>query len=198
MSTPEPDGHRLDAVWRIRVVIDSLHRLSTSRNRYLEKDLEVIFSDRFLHAMARDPHAARQIHEATGEPLPTLYKWRDHLEVGATWRPWNHKVNHGSHKRKLKVIEVKLIEEALNERSARGGKTDRKPGRTVVRQITLETRGVWIDMCLSSMGYLMHRLGFTTRAAHVRRSHEADPHAKAAFQAAVDGVLADPGFPPAI
>jgi hypothetical protein len=56
-----------------RAVIDSLHRISTSRNRYLEKDVEVIFHDRFLvHAIARDPHAARQIHEAIGVRLPTL------------------------------------------------------------------------------------------------------------------------------
>jgi hypothetical protein len=46
------------------------------------------------------------------------------------------------------------------------------------------------------MGNLVHRLGFTPRAAHVRRHHEADPHAEAAFQAAVDIVLADPGFKP--
>jgi hypothetical protein len=111
MSTPERDGHGLDAIWRIRAVIDSLHPIPTSRNRYLGKDLEVIFSDRFLvHAMAMDPHAARQIHEATGVPLPTLHKWRDHLELDATGRPWNHKVNHGSHNCKLNEFEEKLIE----------------------------------------------------------------------------------------
>jgi hypothetical protein len=71
MSTPEPDEHHLDGMSRIRAVIDSLPRISTSRNRYLEKDLEVMFHDRFLvHAIARNPHAARQIHE------PTLRKWR--------------------------------------------------------------------------------------------------------------------------
>jgi hypothetical protein len=59
MSTPEADEHPLNGMSRIRAVIDSLHRISTSRNRYLENDLDVIFSDRFLvHAMARDPHAA--------------------------------------------------------------------------------------------------------------------------------------------
>jgi hypothetical protein len=79
-SSPEPVGHRLDDMWRIRAVIDNLHRIPTSRNRFLEKDLEVIFRDRFrVHAMARDLHAARQIHEATGVPLATLYKRRDHL-----------------------------------------------------------------------------------------------------------------------
>jgi hypothetical protein len=118
------------------------------------------------------------------------------VEVDAMWRPWNHKVNHGSHRRKLNDIEEKVIEEALNERSARGEKIDRKLVQIVVRQITLETRGVRIDMCLSSMGNLMHRLGFTPRAAHVRRRHEADPHAEAAFQAAVDDILADPMFNP--
>jgi hypothetical protein len=127
MTTPEPDEHPLDEMSRIRAVLDSLPRISRSRNRFLEKDLEVIFHDGFLvHAIARDPHAARQIHEATGVPLPILYKWRDHLEVDATWRPWNHKVNHGSHRRKLNDIEEKMIEEALNERSARGEKIDRK------------------------------------------------------------------------
>jgi hypothetical protein len=46
------------------------------------------------------------------------------------------------------------------------------------------------------MGCLMHRLGFTPRAVHVRRRQEADPHAEAAFQAAVDDILADPSFNP--
>jgi hypothetical protein len=85
MRTPEPDEHPFDGMSRIRVVIDTLPRISTSRNRHLEKDLELIFHDRFrVHAIARDPHAARQIHEATGVPMPTLCKWRDHLEVDAT------------------------------------------------------------------------------------------------------------------
>jgi hypothetical protein len=93
MSTPEPDEHPLDGMSRIQAVIDSLHRISTSRNRHLE----VILHGRLLvHAIAKDPHATRQIHEATGVPMRTLYKSRDHLEVDATWRPWNHKVNHGS------------------------------------------------------------------------------------------------------
>jgi hypothetical protein len=142
MSTPEPYQDPLDGMSHIRAVIDSLHRVSTSRNRYLEKDLEVIFSDRFLvHAMARDPHAARQIHEATGVPLPTLYRWRDRLEVDATWRPWDHQVNHGSHNCELNVLEEKRMEETLNVRSARAEKIDRKLVQIVVRQITLETRG---------------------------------------------------------
>jgi hypothetical protein len=42
LSRPEPAGHRLDEIRRIRAVIDSLHRISTSRNRYLESDLDVI------------------------------------------------------------------------------------------------------------------------------------------------------------
>jgi thioesterase domain-containing protein len=89
MSTPERDGYGLDAKWRILAVIDSLHRIPKSRNHYLEKDLDVIFRDRFLMpAMAMDPHAATQIHEATGVPLAMLHRWRDHLEVDATWRPW--------------------------------------------------------------------------------------------------------------
>jgi hypothetical protein len=62
--------------------------------------------------------------------------------VDATWRPWNHKVNHGSHIRKLNDLEEKLIEEALNERSAGGEKVDRNLVQIVVRQITLEARGV--------------------------------------------------------
>jgi hypothetical protein len=75
MSTPEPDEQPLDGMSRIRAAIDSLPRTSTSRNRYLEKDLEVIFHDRVVvHAIARDPHAARQIHEAIGVPMPTLYR----------------------------------------------------------------------------------------------------------------------------
>jgi hypothetical protein len=155
----------------MRAVIDFLHRLSTSRNRYLEKDLEVIFRDRFLvHAMAMDPHASTQIHEATGVQLTTSHARRDHLEVDGTWRPWNHRVNHGSHNCKLNDFEEKLSEEALNERrSARGEKIDGKLGHIVVRQITLQTRGVWIAMCLSSRGCLMHHLAFTPRAAHVQR-----------------------------
>jgi hypothetical protein len=35
--------------------------------------------------MARDQHAARQIDEAAVVPFATLYKWRDHREVDATW-----------------------------------------------------------------------------------------------------------------
>jgi hypothetical protein len=89
-----------------------------------------------------------------------------------------------------------MIEDAVNQRTSRGEKIDRKLVQIVVRQIALETRGVWIDVCLSSMGNLMHRLGFTPWAAHVRRRHEADPHAEAALQAAVDGVPADPSFNP--
>jgi hypothetical protein len=55
-TTPKPDGHHFDAMSRIRAVIDSLHQIPRSHNRYLEKDLEVIFRDRFLvHAMAKDP-----------------------------------------------------------------------------------------------------------------------------------------------
>jgi hypothetical protein len=99
----------------------------------------VIFADGFLvNAMARDQHAARQIHEACGVPLATLCAWGDHLGVDDTW---NDKVNHGSPNRKLNDMEEKLIEEAVNERSARGEKLCRKPVQ-IVRQITLETRGV--------------------------------------------------------
>jgi hypothetical protein len=143
-----------------------------------------------------DPHAATQIHEATGLPLTTLYTWRDHLEVDATWGPWNHKVNHGSHSRKLNDMEELVIEEAPNWRSALGEKIDRMLVQIVVRQITLGTRGVWVEMCLSSLGCLRHRLGFTPGAAHVRRRQEPDPHAEAAFQAAVDDILAAPSFNP--
>jgi hypothetical protein len=146
MTMPELDGHRPDAMRRIRAVIDSGYSLSMSRNRYLEKAIEVVSRDRLLvPAIARDPHAARHIHAATGMPLATLYAWRDHLEVDATWIPWNHKVNHGSHSRKLNDIEEQLIEDALNERSARGEEIDRKLVRIVVRQLTLETRGVWLE-----------------------------------------------------
>jgi hypothetical protein len=42
-----------------------------------------------------------------------------------------------------------MIEAALNERSARGEKTDRQLVHVAVRQIPLETRGVWVGMCLS-------------------------------------------------
>jgi hypothetical protein len=152
MSTPEPDEHPLDGMSRIRAVIDSLPRISTSRNRYLEKDLEILFHDRFLvHAIARDPHAARQIHEATGVPMRTSHKWRDHLEVDATWRSWNHKVHHRAHRRKLNEVEEKLIEDALNERSACGEKIDRKLVQIVVRQIALETRGAGLT-CVGHPG----------------------------------------------
>jgi hypothetical protein len=79
---PVPEGHRIHEMWRIRAIVDSLQRLSRSRSRCLEKDLDFIFRDRFLvHAMARDGHAARQIDEATEVPLATLCSWRDHLEV---------------------------------------------------------------------------------------------------------------------
>jgi hypothetical protein len=122
MSRPEPDGYRLDAMWRIRAVIDSLRQIPKSLNRYIEKDLEVIFRDRFLmHAMAMDPHSARQIHEATGMSLTTLYKWRDHPEMAATGGQWNHKVNHGSHRCRLNAIEEKLIEQALSGPRAERG-----------------------------------------------------------------------------
>jgi hypothetical protein len=78
----------------------------------------------------------------------------------------------------------------------RGEKIDRQLVQIVVRQITLEIRGVWVEMSLSSLGHLMHRLGFTPQAAHVRRRQEADPHAEAAFQVAVSSILADPSFNP--
>jgi hypothetical protein len=81
-------------------------------------------------------------------------------------------------------MEEKLIEEARNERWARGVPIDRKLVRIVVLQITLETRGVWIDMCLSSPSRLTHRLGFAARAAHVRGRQVADARAEAAFPAA--------------
>jgi hypothetical protein len=69
-STPGPDGHRLDETWRIRPVIQTLHRIPGSRNRSVEKDLEVILRDRFLaHAMASDPHAAGQIHKASADAI---------------------------------------------------------------------------------------------------------------------------------
>jgi hypothetical protein len=119
MSTPKPDGYRLDELWRIRARIETLHRIPKSRNRYLEKDLEVTFRDGFMVlAIAKDPYASTHFHEATGMPFPTLYKWRDHLELDATWRSWNHNVNHGSHNCKLNDFEEKLIEEALSERRA--------------------------------------------------------------------------------
>jgi hypothetical protein len=73
MSTPEPDEHPFDEMSRIRAVIDSPPRISISRNRYLEKDLEVIFHDRYLvHAMARDPHAARQIRGRDGGAIADI------------------------------------------------------------------------------------------------------------------------------
>jgi hypothetical protein len=174
MSTPEPDGHSLDVMWRI----------PTSWNRYLEADLEVIFRDRFLaHAMARDPHAARQIHEATGVTLPTLHKWRDPLEVDATWRPWNHKVNDSSHNCKLGVIEEKLIEEALNERSARGEKIDLKLVWMVMREITLETRGSgWNCLChpwAARFTAGVSRLGLPISAAAKRRTRSRRLHSRA-------------------
>jgi hypothetical protein len=53
MSTHVPDGHHLDEIWRIRVVIDSLHQIPKSRNCYLEGDLEVILRDRFLGGPSR-------------------------------------------------------------------------------------------------------------------------------------------------
>jgi hypothetical protein len=66
MSTPERDGLRLGEMWRIRAVIDTLHQAPKSRNRNLEKDLEVIFRDRSLvHEMARD-HT--QQHRFTRRP----------------------------------------------------------------------------------------------------------------------------------
>jgi hypothetical protein len=51
MSTPERDGHRFDAMWRIRGVIDSLHRIPTSRDCYLEKDLGAIHRQQYRLAM---------------------------------------------------------------------------------------------------------------------------------------------------
>jgi hypothetical protein len=164
MSTPEPDEDPLDGMSRIRAVIDSMPRISTSRNRYLEKDLEVIFHDRFLvHAIARDPHAARQIHEATGVPLPALYKWRDHLEVAATWRPWNHKVNHGSQRRKLNDIEGKMIDEALNGRSARGGRSIGSWCRLSCGRSRSGHAGSGLTCVCHPSGCLTHRLCFTPR-----------------------------------
>jgi hypothetical protein len=71
---------------------------------------------------------------------------------------------------------------------------DRKLVQIIVRQITLETRGLWVDMCRASQGHLLHRLGYTRREAHVRRRREADPDAEAAFQVAVDSILASPGM----
>jgi hypothetical protein len=90
----------------------------------------------------------QQHRSATAVLLATLYAWRDHLEVDATWRRRNHKIDHGSHCRKLNDFEEKLIEEALNEQAARGEKIDRKLVPIVVRQITLETRGFWVEMSL--------------------------------------------------
>jgi hypothetical protein len=40
ISTPEPDGHPLDAMRRFRAVIDSPHRIPQSRNRNLDKDVD--------------------------------------------------------------------------------------------------------------------------------------------------------------
>jgi hypothetical protein len=106
--------------------------------------------------------------------------------VDATWRPWNQKVDHGSHSRKLNDIEEKLTEEALNERCSRAEKIDRKLVQMVVRRISLETRGVLVEMRASSIGHPMHRLGFARGEAHVRRRQEADPRTEAAFRAAVE------------
>jgi hypothetical protein len=66
----------------------------------------------------------------------------------------------------------------------------------VVRAVTLETGGTWVDMCGSSIGDLMHRLRFTPRVAHVvvQRRHEVDLDAEAAFKAEVDPVLCDSGI----
>jgi hypothetical protein len=123
-----------------------------------------------------------------------LYDWRKQLRIDRSWRPWHHKSNHGSHRRQLTDTEERLIEEAVWERAARGGKTDRKLVRIVVRAVTLETRGSWIDICVSSIGNLMHRLHFTRRVAHVQRRHEVDSDAEAAFQADVAQILCDSGF----
>jgi hypothetical protein len=79
---------------------------------------------------------------------------------------------------------------------ARREKIDRQLVQIVVRQITLETRGIWVEVSRSTLGRLMHRLGFTPRATHVRRRQEPDPHAEAAFQVAVSSILADPSFNP--
>jgi hypothetical protein len=112
-STPEPGEYSLDAMWRIRAAIDTLHRIPTSRNRYIETDLEVILRDRFpVRAMARDPHAAGQTHEASGVPLAGFHARRDHLEVDATWRPWNHDVTRGTHNCRLNEMKEKPVEEA--------------------------------------------------------------------------------------
>lgn len=80
--TPVRDERRLDEMWHILVVIDYQRETPRSWNRSLEKDLEVMIRDRFLvHAMARDRHAARHVHEATRPPLTTSCGWRVGLEV---------------------------------------------------------------------------------------------------------------------
>jgi hypothetical protein len=181
MSMPVPEDPGLDDKGHIRVVINSLKKISRSWIRRLEKDLEVIFRDCFLvHAIARDPHAARQIHEATGVPMRTLCKWRDHLAVDASWRPWNQTVNPSLHNRKLTDHEENQSGEARMARCARGESIDRKLAQIVIRQITLETRGVWVSMCLSSVSGLMHPVGFTPRGAHIRHRQEADLRAEGA------------------
>jgi hypothetical protein len=102
------------------------------------------------------PHAATQIQEQTGEPLATFHALRS-LRGAITLR-WirlrdravvTHEASHGSHCRQPNDVEETMIEAALNERSARGEKNDRKLVHVAVRQIPLETRGVWVGMCLS-------------------------------------------------
>jgi hypothetical protein len=119
----------------------------------MEKDLGMVFLDRFLvPAMAGNPSAARQIHEAAGMPLAMLFGWCDHPEADTSWKPWNHASNHGSDERRLNGIEEMLIEDALPL------KIHRKRMWIIARWITIETRGGWIDMRLSSVSSPMHRV----------------------------------------
>jgi hypothetical protein len=59
-----------------KAALDALERFHRSNNRYMERDMGIPFQDCFLvRAIDSDPHAAWQIHEATGFPLHRLYDW---------------------------------------------------------------------------------------------------------------------------
>jgi hypothetical protein len=67
ISNPMPVEHRGDETWHILAVVDSSERLPKTRSRSRERDLEVGFRDgSLMGARAREPHAARRIHEASG------------------------------------------------------------------------------------------------------------------------------------
>jgi hypothetical protein len=150
-------------------------QVTESQSREGPPYLEVILPDRFrvrMRMATRGQGIHMQQHRITRRPgcqWPRCmsYARPDQLTADATWRPSNHGVNRRSHIRQLNDVEETLIEDALNERSARRGKIDGKLAQIVVRQITLETRGVSIDICPPSMGRPMHRLmhclGFSPR-----------------------------------